>query len=421
MPRRLRTLVGISVFWLALSMLFDGLTVLVLPVQLSQAGSADPATSLGLVSFAGLLAGMLIQPVAGTLSDRAGARLPLVGAGALLTMAALAFLGMAGGVIPVAAAYVGVLVAANVAQASQQGLIPDLVPPRRRGLASGLKGTMDLGGAFIGFAVLGQLLAGGDVWPALLAIGALIATTYVASVLLVRESRRASAPVQRPRFTDAFRIDLGEHRAFAWLVLSRFLFLLATYAVGRFFLLFVADRLGIAAETAADEAGLLLAGLTLITLLTAAPAGWAADRFGRLPLMIFGATTSAAGAVLLVFAASELHILLFGSLMAIGSAAFAAANWASVADLAPAPEAGRFMALANFGTAGAAALAGLFGPLIDAVDRMAAGSGYPALLVAAAFVFVGSGAVLAGASRAAGVALGRPSRREALTLKEQSA
>jgi len=59
------------------------------------------------------------------------------------------------------------------------------------------------------------------------------------------------------------------------------LFLLGTYAVGRFFLYFVADRLGIPRLQAADEAGSLLAGLALATALASPAAGWLADRHGR--------------------------------------------------------------------------------------------------------------------------------------------
>jgi hypothetical protein len=61
-----RILIGISIFWLPLSLLFDGLTGLVLPAHLlSITDSAQTATRQGLITFVGLLAAMLIQPVAG--------------------------------------------------------------------------------------------------------------------------------------------------------------------------------------------------------------------------------------------------------------------------------------------------------------------------------------------------------------------
>jgi MFS family permease len=117
------------------------------------------------------------------------------------------------------------------------------------------------------------------------------------------------------------------------------------------------------------------------------PAGWLSDRLGRPALMVAGAVLSAAGALLLIGAGAQAGILLAGGLMGVGSAAFAGANWAMTADLAPREEAGRFFALANFGTAGAAAAAGLFGPLVDAADRLSAGAGYPALFLACALAF----------------------------------
>jgi MFS family permease len=68
---RFRVLISISVFWLPLSLLFDGLTVLVLPAHLlATTDGAQIATRQGLITFVGLLAAMLIQPVAGVYSDR---------------------------------------------------------------------------------------------------------------------------------------------------------------------------------------------------------------------------------------------------------------------------------------------------------------------------------------------------------------
>jgi MFS family permease len=71
MGRQIRLLIGISVFWLALSVLFDGVNTLVLPLQLSALSDQNnQATILGLFTFVGLLTGALIQPVAGAFSDR---------------------------------------------------------------------------------------------------------------------------------------------------------------------------------------------------------------------------------------------------------------------------------------------------------------------------------------------------------------
>src|SRR5215212_6215674 len=245
---RLRLLLGISVFWLALSMLFDGVNTLVLPFLLLRVtDDATRATALGMFTFVGLLLGMLIQPVAGAWSDRLRPRWGRHGTialGLLLLLASLAGFGFSRSLLALFVGYILVQVAASVAQAAQQGFIPDLVQQQWRGTASGFKGFMDIGGALIGFVLLGQLLRGEQIGLALLAIAATLLLTFALTLVLVREPRHvAGSALPRVSVLDAFRLDLRRHGAFAWLVVSRYLFLLGTYTVGRFLLYFVADRL----------------------------------------------------------------------------------------------------------------------------------------------------------------------------------
>ncbi len=396
--RSLRLLLGISVFWLALSILSDGINSLVLPKHLlGLAPAAGSATILGLTTFAGLAAGMIVQPLAGQWSDRLRHRYGrhvFVGVGLALLLLALPGLGLAHNLAALFVAYLAVQIAAGMAQAAQQGYIPDLVVPNNRGLAAGFKGLMDTGGATIGFVLLGSLLAGEGIAPALAAIAASLVVTYLLAILLVREPSRQKRSPARNSLPDAFHLDMGRHGLFVRVVVARFLFLLGTYAVGRFLLYFVADRLGLDPGRAAEEAGLLLASLTLVTAVSAPLGGWAADRWGRLPLMAAGALLSTAGVLGLITADSSQLILFYGGIMAVGSAAFASANWALTTELTPPNEAARFMGLANFGTAGGAAAAGLLGPLVDWGNTLAAGRGYTFLFLAAAAAFLASLLVL---------------------------
>ena len=95
MLRRARLLLGISIFWLALSVLSDGVNTLVLPLRLSDLSAGDhQATTLGLLTFAGLFAGAFIQPIAGTFSDHwqsALGRRGFIGIGLILSLASLLF------------------------------------------------------------------------------------------------------------------------------------------------------------------------------------------------------------------------------------------------------------------------------------------------------------------------------------------
>jgi MFS family permease len=236
-------------------------------------------------TFVGLLLG---KPVAGAWSDRLRPRWGRHGTialGLLLLLASLVFFGFSRGLLALLVAYILIQVTASVTQAGQQGFIPDLVPQQWRGIASGFKGFMDIGGALIGFVLLGQLLRSEQIGSALLAIGAMLVFTFALTLVLVREPEHAAgASLPRVTLLNAFQLDLRQQRAFFLLVISRFLFLLGTYAVGRFLLYFVADRLGLDPGQAAEQAGALLGGLALLTVLAAPLAGWAADQIGRVPL-----------------------------------------------------------------------------------------------------------------------------------------
>ena len=403
MGRQTRLLFGISVFWLALSVLFDGVNTLVLPLQLGVlASQTNQATLLGLFTFVGLLAGALIQPIAGTFSDRFQpifGRRGFIGIGLLLSLVSLFLFAISKSLAGIMLGYLAIQVSASIAQAGQQGLLPDLVNANRRGLASGWKGFMDLTGAMLGFVILGQILGSGGALPAIGVIGALLVITYLLAVLLTPEDKpthRVVATASVPSLIHMFRLDIARQKAFLRLILSRFLFLLGIYGTGRFLLFFVAERVGLTDNQAAEQAGSLLAGLAFISILASPLTGWLADRIGRVPLMVAGSLCSAVSALMLVWADSSSQILLFGGLMSLGSAAFAGGSWALLADLVPREESARYFGLANFSTAGSAAVAGLFGPVIDGVERISPGMGFSVLFILASIAFLTSAIPLKG-------------------------
>jgi len=94
MAARIRLMLGISVFWLALSMLFDGLNALVLPARLlAFTDETNQTTMLGLATFVGIRLGMVVQPIAGVYSDRWGRR-GTIAFGVVLMLAALVLFGL---------------------------------------------------------------------------------------------------------------------------------------------------------------------------------------------------------------------------------------------------------------------------------------------------------------------------------------
>ncbi len=392
----LRVLIAISVPWFGLSMLADGLAALLLPyLLLTTVGPDAQATVLGLTTLIGYALGMAIQPLAGAFSDALGARRPfllgglavaLLGLGAMSAALSLGALG----------AILGYLIAVsggNIAQAGQQALIPDRVPTVLRGRAAGLKGLMDIGGAFLAFAVLAAVLAAGQPILAAAMLGAGLALSVLPGVATAAASSPRQTRTGRALAPSALWRGLPDRHILIRLLVSRFCVLLGVYAVGRFLVLFMGQRLGLDPEATAAQAGIVLAALALLTALVSVPAGWAADRLGRRPLMVGGAVGVAVGIGLLPLATVSAHVMLFGIPLAVGTAAFGSGSWALATDLVPPEEAARYMGIANYATAGAAGAAGLLGPIIDAGEAMAVGFGYTLLLLLAATAAVAGGLV----------------------------
>ena len=264
--------------WIPLAFLVDGVTMLLLPVRL--AGSDGTATTIGLISFLGLGVALVVQPLAGHLSDRVRDRADRRAFMAGSALPAIAGLWVLAGptALPVAAlGYVVLQAGASSLQAALQALIPEQIAGTVRGRAAGWKTTFDVGGAFLAFVVLGMVLADGNaVAAAAVTTGLLVAALVLVRALVPgRSPRAAEAASALPAAAQSANAptNKGLPAGFGRLIAARFLFLVGAFGVSRFLLLLVADRLEIDPERAADEAGLLLAALALLTVLAAVPLG----------------------------------------------------------------------------------------------------------------------------------------------------
>ena len=372
---------AVSLGWLGISMVSDAVPAVLLPHQLLSSGRTD-ATTLGVVTLLAIALAAALQPWAGAWSDAVG-RWPVIAVGVAVTVVGLALLLAPQTVLPGA---VVSLLGVSIAQAGHQPLLPAFIPRALRGRASGVKSALDVSGAIIGFLLLAALLGSGAPVTAVLLLAALMSAPFVIAYLTLPPTDRQ--PSHRSLTPD--RLGAPVPAGLLPLVVARFFFLLGIYAVGRFLLLFVSERLGLQPDAAAEQAGIALALLAAITVLASLPSGWLADRLGRRVLMLAGGGFATVGIALLPAAGSLHWILGFGALMAVGTAAFNAASWAALTDLTPPAEAGRLLGIANLGTAGAAAAAGAFGVLIDAGNAGGGANGYLfAFEIAAACTLLG--------------------------------
>jgi len=209
--------ISINAFVFGISFASGSITPLLLPYLVALFVPAEEKnTYLATVRVVGLAVAMLIQPLAGMLSDRSGSRWgrrrPYIVGGALfnvlfllvialspnflgspLDALFLPLLGVTFAYLVLLAGIVLLQVSSNCGQAAVQGLIPDLVPEDRRGRASGVKAVMELLPS-LPMILIGGLLAGGQVGLVVAIIMAVFVVTMLITVLGVREEPLREKP-----------------------------------------------------------------------------------------------------------------------------------------------------------------------------------------------------------------------------------
>lgn len=392
----------ISLFWVGLSFMWGAVNIQILPsVVPDMVGTDLQGTAIGAIIFVGLAIAIVVQPLAGAVSDRArfriGRRRPFMLAGVLLVMPFLVVIGLTPYYWLLFLAVVGVQIGGNIAHGPYQGVIPDQVPPSARGRASGFFGVANLIGTILGAAVAGQFLAEGQVFPALLTIAIVLGAMSLMTWVFVQEAPPPPPDAYGPVWAEVRRRirELRGKQAFVWLMGSRLLFFMGLQSMDNFLQLFIGQGLG--DDSPEGKTTIVLGAVLILAVLTSVPAGWASDRFGRLRLVAAGTCLGLASAVLLVFAQDFVQVVAFASLLGIGLGLFTAADWAAAIDLVPdVRAAGLYMGLTNVATAGGDALASLSaGVALDVVNQFAPGYGFRAVFVLMGLYFLLSAVVLA--------------------------
>ncbi|HEX77006.1 MAG TPA: SLC45 family MFS transporter [Dehalococcoidia bacterium] len=409
-PREFRTpdYFKIVVFGAALALFWTTLHTIVLPLRvLDHVGEAQKNTYLGILTFAGLLIAMVVQPLAGAASDRSrwgwGRRRPFILMGGLLALLFLPGVGLAWAYLALLATYCLLQIVCNLAQGPFQAFIPDLVARHKRGLASGVKGLTETLGTIAFFPLISYYLIKpysltGEVlwlWLALTVLGAALLGAMITTLILVKEAppkEPAPSPLI-PTLLNTYRIDVKGNPSFLWFLGSRLLILMATGTVQTFAYYFLKDYVKVPHPE--DLVWQLTATVGICLLVTIYPGGRLSDRIGRRPVVLVSGLGAAAAISLMIFATSSLHVLFCSGLLGVCLGGFMSSNWALATDLVPPGEEARYLGLTNLATAGASALARLIGPAIDFFNSLGAGMGYQVMLVTCvAYLLAGSLLVL---------------------------
>jgi len=396
--------IKINIFGFAINTLWNPMSTVILPIMVLQfADESQKSTWLGFITLAGIILAIIVQPVAGMVSDcsrsRWGRRRPYILAGAILMSILVCALGIVNSMVTLLLVYCLLQIASNIANGPWNGLIPDLVPEKPRGMASGIKGTMEILGAIIGIQVIGYFMserfqAGYDsrLFLSLGIIAAVVIITMLVTVLTVKEKpeitgRKISG---LSSLYKVFNISGSRKGDFIYFLASRLLFLMPLFVLRTFGLYLFKDVAEVADPVATIADLTVVIGICL--LISVVPMGHVADRLGRRPIVAMSAFLGIIGVTILLFFPTETPILIGGAFIGLANGSFMSANWALATDLTEKGQEARYLGLTNLATGGASLLATFAGPLMDLFYNLnIPKTGYQIVLSICIVLFVASG------------------------------
>jgi Na+/melibiose symporter-like transporter len=398
--------IKITILVFAATGLWQSMHSIILPIRiLDFVAESEKNTYLGLMTFAGLILAMLLQPIFGSISDysrfRIGRRRLFIIIGVLCLLLFLPGIGFAGSYAVLFAIYCLMQISSNAVQGAHQGFIPDMVPEGKKGQASGVKSFVEMLGGVVLIYLVGIFMDNYNastgtqwLWLSLAIPGIVLLVCMLVTVFTVKEKSCA----REPHFSIAeiirntFKIDIKMNRRFLWFLASRLFVFAALGIIQQFALYFLRDVAGVTDPAAATSKFTILAVIGMLVIVY--PAGRLSDKVGRRPIAIISAFIGAFGILLIILSKEYSMILVAAGFIGIALGGFTSTNWAMAIDMVSKGEEARYLGIANMATAGAGALARLIGPVIDFFEKQSPGLGYQVMLFTCLVFFVIGGIIL---------------------------
>ncbi|HWB35248.1 MAG TPA: MFS transporter [Rugosimonospora sp.] len=315
-----------------------------LPEQIKAIDPDHKEAMLAWVTGIGAFAAVVVNPLAGALSDRTtastgrrwrwlgGRRHPWTLGGALLGGAALVFLSGQRSIVGVAIGWVLAQTFLNTMLASLTAAVPDRVPVAQRGAVSGWVGIPQVLGLVLGVALVTLLVTG--VAAGYVAIAVAVVVLALPFPLLTPDD--PLPPEEKPAFSlRRFWVSPREYPDFAWTFGTRFLVFLGN-ALGTLYLLyFLTDQV----HYHDPDTGLLVLILiyTVALIATTVLSGRRSDRTGRRRVFVVVAgVVMAVAALLLAVAPTWPVAMVAAGIMGGGYGIYLAVDNALVTQVLPA-------------------------------------------------------------------------------------
>jgi Na+/melibiose symporter-like transporter len=392
----------ITILGFALTALWSSIHSIILPLRLLDfVPEAQKNTYLDLLILTGLVLALIVQPIAGALSDvcslRWGRRRPYILAGTLILIILTAGIGLSQSYVAIFIVYCLMQISSNTVQGPYQAFIPEMVPEGKRGRASGVKGLLSIIGGVALIRLIAVLInrypANTGLWLSLVILGSIVIVTLLVTIFTIKEKPwkgEFTSPFTPIR--QSFNVDLKAKPQFILFLVASFLVFTGWNTLSAHALYYFQDVVGIANPVTVTADLVIAMGIGMIVIVYLA--GLLSDKIGRRPVVVGSGFIGALGIIVLFFSKSYLQVMVSGTLLGMCAGAWLSSQWALATDLVGKGEEAKYLGIANMSIAGAGAAARLIGPLIDTLNANRAGFGYQIMLLACFIYFIAGSIML---------------------------
>jgi len=342
--------VVLSSWWCANAICLAACTSVLWPAQISAVVNDPNKEDLynGFIPSLGAFVSMIITPIAGSLSDHStnkyGRRMVYIVSGSIIAIAFMLAMGAFHRGSPFNSIYVlmvmmmGFQFGLNWAGGPYAGLMPDLVPMKKFGLASGFLGLAIAIGQLIGALGTGFLAKDTDYFPAYIFTVAVFIFFSLFTVFGIKEIPRPppKTPFSLRKLVSEFYLEPEKYKDFYWIILTRFFDDMGVYAILPFFQYFYKDIFH--KEDPAAWSSYTVAIIVVVSIPATITAGYLSDKYGKKPIVYLSTLIQAIGCLCLILVAiypSLVAALVLAGVIGSGYGAYQAVDWALALSVLP--------------------------------------------------------------------------------------
>ena len=344
---------ALAAYWFGWSFLWLPLLVVIIPLQVFHlAGDAGKGAAMGTALLMGSFVSLFAAPIFGSLSDHSthkmGRRRPFMIAGGILSSIALFIMAISPTLWWFGFGFLILSLANNMIIAPFSALVPDVVPPKQRGTASGWLGGLSmlgyLGGGLVSYHIGSTGIFGS--YMILIFVHGLSMAITVYNIQEVPLSYSKPPPTVSERITS-FLLPL-RNNDFRIVFLTRFLMQMGIITVQEYLQFYLKDAIGpdfvisgtLVADTPEKAVSLLFLPVLLGAFVASLAAGFISDSTGGKRKTIVYASGAVMAATCVLFAVTRNYAfdMLLGLFFGLGFGAFSVMDWALATDVLPNPE-----------------------------------------------------------------------------------